>query len=62
MITPEQREKAELLDALVEAHRQVDILLAMAVEADPKFFPSRSALWPEIVRRFELIKRHGRNL
>lgn len=53
------QEKAELLDALVEAHRQVDILLAMVTTRDQTFFPSRSALWPEIVRRFELIKRHG---
>jgi hypothetical protein len=48
----------ELLDALIEAHRQVDTLLAMVITRDRTFRPSQSALWPEIVRRAELINKH----
>ena len=50
---------ALLLEALVEAHRQVDTLLAMAVKLDKKFMPSQSELWPEVVRRAELIRTYG---
>jgi len=48
----------ELLDALIEAHRQVDILLAMVITRDRTFRPTQSTLWPEIVRRAELINKH----
>ncbi|MBT1509464.1 hypothetical protein KIP88_03020 [Bradyrhizobium sp. SRL28] len=48
----------ELLDALVEAHVQVDMLMAMVIGLDKSFMPSKSALWPEIVKRVELIRKH----
>jgi hypothetical protein len=51
--------KAELLNALVEAHHQVDILLAMVVTLDKSFMPSQSPMWPEIVKRAELLRKHG---
>lgn len=50
-------EEKELLDALIEAHSQVDILMAIVITLDNKFMPSQSPLWPEVVRRAELIKR-----
>jgi hypothetical protein len=59
LATPED---TELVDALVEAHRQVDALLAMVVTMDKSFFPSQSPLWPEIERRAELIQKHGATL
>lgn len=48
----------ELLDALVEAHVQVDMLMAMLIGLDKTFMPSKSPLWPEIVKRVELIRKH----
>ena len=52
----------ELLDALVKAHQQADLLLAMVVTLDKKFMPSQSSIWPEFVRRAELIQKHGGTL
>ena len=52
----------ELLDALVEAHVQVDMLMAMVIGHDKKFVPSQSPLWPEIIKRVELIKKHEATL
>ena len=49
-----------LLDALDKAHRQVDTLLAMVIGYDKSFFPSETMLWPEIKRRAEILKRHGK--
>jgi hypothetical protein len=49
----------ELLDALAEAHRQVDMLMAMVITQDKTFMPSQSPLWPEIVKRAELLQQHG---
>jgi len=48
----------ELLDALVEAHVQVDMLMAVVISLDKSFMPSKSPLWPEIVRRVALIRKH----
>lgn len=53
---------SELVEALSEAHRQVDTLLAMVITLDRSFMPSQSPLWPEIVRRAELIRKHGASL
>src|SRR6185369_15810607 len=50
---------AELLDALIVAHRQVDMLLAQVITFDHNFMPSKSAAWPDIVRRHELIQKYG---
>ena len=52
----------ELLDALVLAHGQVDTLLAMVIKLDPNFYPSKSMLWPDIVKRAELVRKYGRVL
>lgn len=49
----------ELLNSLIEAHRQVDSMLAGMVMADRNFMPSKSHLWPEIVKRAALIEKHG---
>lgn len=49
----------ELVEALCEAHRQVDMMLAQMVMADKTFMPSKSPYWAETVKRFELIQKHG---
>jgi hypothetical protein len=51
--------ESELLDALCEAHRQVDSLLAQIIMLDNSFVPSKSPLWPEIMRRYELLRKYG---
>jgi hypothetical protein len=48
----------ELLDALATAHRQVDILMAMVITMDGTFMPTKSSLWPDIVKRVELLQKH----
>jgi len=50
---------AELLDALCEAHRQVDHLMAQILMLDDSYRPSKSPLWPETVKRAELIRKYG---
>jgi hypothetical protein len=52
----------ELVEALSEAHRQVDSLLAQLVMRDKTFMPSQSPFWPEVVRRVELIRKYGGSL
>jgi hypothetical protein len=49
----------ELLDALVEAHRQVDSLLAMMIMHDKSFLPTKSPLWPEVERRAKLLEKYA---
>jgi hypothetical protein len=51
-------ETTELLDALATAHRQVDMLMALVISLDKSFMPSQSPLWPEIVRRVELLRKY----
>lgn len=48
----------ELLDALATAHRQVDMLMALVITLDNSFMPSQSPLWPDIVRRIELLQKY----
>jgi len=48
----------ELLDALATAHRQVDMLMALVISLDNTFRPTQSSLWPDIVKRVELIQKH----
>jgi hypothetical protein len=48
----------ELVTALALAHRQVDLLMAMVITLDPSFMPSQTSLWPDIVARVELIRKH----
>jgi hypothetical protein len=52
-------ETTELLDALATAHRQVDMLMAMVIGLDNSFMPSKTSLWPDIVKRVELMQKHG---
>ena len=47
-----------LILALVEAHQQVDVLLAMLLRKDKSFRPSQLGMWPEIVKRAELIQKY----
>ena len=51
-------DKAELLDALATAHRQVDMLMALLITHDNSFMPTKSSLWPDIVKRVALIQKH----
>lgn len=55
-----ETETAELLDALEAAHRDLDLLLATIVTLDHSFRPSQSAVWPNMVARADLLRRHGR--
>jgi hypothetical protein len=48
----------ELLDALATAHRQVDMLMAMVITLDGSFMPTKASLWPDIVKRVELIQKY----
>ena len=52
----------ELVEALATAHRQVDMLMAMVITLDNSFMPSKTSLWPDIVKRVELIKKYGGSL
>jgi hypothetical protein len=53
-----QAKPNELLDALATAHRQVDTLMAMLIAHDNSFMPTQSSLWPDIVKRVELIQKY----
>lgn len=52
-------ERDALIAALEAAHAQVDALLALVASWDKNFFPSETELWPEIVRRNEILRRYG---
>jgi len=52
----------ELVEALATAHRHVDMLMAMVITLDNSFMPSKTSLWPDIVKRVELIKKYGGSL
>ena len=56
-LTSEQDNK-ELFDALATAHRQVDMLMAMVIGLDNTFMPTQTSLWPDIVKRVELIRKY----
>jgi hypothetical protein len=49
----------ELLHALIVAHRQIDALMGMVMKLDDSFRPSQWPLWPDVVKRAELIRKHG---
>lgn len=51
-------ERDGLVAALEIAHAQVDTLLALVATWDKTFFPSETELWPEIVRRNEILRRY----
>jgi hypothetical protein len=53
-------EREELLDALVDAHGDLDLLLATIFMLDNKAMPSQSPVWPNMVKRHDLLKRYGR--
>lgn len=52
----------ELVEALATAHRQVDMLMAMVITLDKSFMPSQSPLWPDLVKRVELLRKHEATL
>lgn len=39
----------DLLNAVEKQHRAIDWLLALIVQLDPTFYPTKSAVWPLIV-------------
>ncbi|WP_166304375.1 hypothetical protein [Bradyrhizobium sp. 2S1] len=53
-------ERGDLVSALALAHEQIDTLFAMYALKDQAFRPTETELWPEIERRAELLRRHGR--
>jgi hypothetical protein len=53
-------ERDELLDALVDAHSDLDLLLATICTLDNKAMPTQSPVWPNMVKRHDLLKRYGR--
>lgn len=57
--TGRDAKQTELLNALIEAHEQVDTLMAMIIVHDQKFMPSKSPLWPGILRRATLLRKYG---
>ena len=59
---PASSTQSELLNALCEAHRQVDSLMAQILMLDDSYRPSKSPLWPETVKRAELIRKYGGQL
>lgn len=56
--TKDKARELELIDALATAHRQVDMLMAMIITMDKTFMPSKTSLWPDIVKRVELIRKY----
>lgn len=56
MAAPE--DTTELIDALATAHRQVDMLMELVIRLDKSFMPSQSSLWPDIVKRVELLRKY----
>lgn len=52
-------ERHDLLSSLALAHEQVITLLGLLVRKDNSFVPSETELWPEIVRRNEILRRYG---
>lgn len=58
-VEPQPSPVTELVEALALAHRQVDMLMAMVITLDPSFMPSKTSLWPDIVARVELIRKHS---
>lgn len=54
------KERDELLDALVTAHSDLDLLLAQIATLEKTFMPTKSPVWPNMVARHALLKRHGR--
>ena len=54
-------ERDELLDALEQAHRDLDLLLAQLATQTRTFMPSQSPVWPGMVARHELLQRYGRH-
>ncbi|UQR65087.1 hypothetical protein LRP30_07475 [Bradyrhizobium sp. C-145] len=52
-------ERDDLVAALARAHEQIDALFAMYALKDHTFRLSETELWPEIVRRNEILRRYG---
>jgi len=51
----------ELLDALLIAHRDLDLMLAQRCALQNDFRPTQSAVWPNTVARADLLRRSGRD-
>jgi hypothetical protein len=54
------KERDELLDALQEAHRALDLLLAQVATLENKFMPTQSPAWPAVLKAHRLLTRYGR--
>lgn len=51
----------EMLAALKEQHEAIDILLAMLIQRDQTFMPSRSVVWPKLLQgRAAIEKAEGK--
>src|ERR1700676_739230 len=49
----------ELLAACRAQHEALDILMAMLIERDPNFFPSKSSVWPALIQGNAAIIKAG---
>lgn len=47
----------DMLEALKDAHRELDILLAEKIAKEEDFMPSKSSHWPTVVKVHEAIKK-----
>lgn len=54
--------ETELLDLVVEQHKAIDHLMAVLVARDDSFMPSKSRVWPTVVKASDMMKRLGRSL
>ncbi|WP_157787979.1 hypothetical protein [Bradyrhizobium elkanii] len=57
ILTPQRALIGELLDELVEAHRQINQFMAVASTLSDNF---QTQLGPSVARRADLLTRHGR--
>lgn len=48
------------LAALLQEHRAMDLLLALLVQKDPDFFPTKSAAWPALENGARVLRMFGK--